>query len=90
MRVALLDTIVFDKFLIITEIIYTYNLLPYIVSRHQKSINYYTDEHNVDEDLGTITNYGGAWGYVTSAGVMYRELLHSSTDVFDIVASLKT
>jgi len=90
MRVAFLDTIVFDKFLIITKIIYTYNLLPYIVSRHQKLINYYTDEHNVDEDRVTITSQGGRWCELSTVGVSDRYIWNSPSSPSSNVASLKT
>ena len=35
---------------------------------------YYTDEHNVDEDMMTIIDQGGSWFYGIEAGVMERHL----------------
>ena len=48
---------------------------------------YYSDDHNVDEDLTTIANQGGAWGYVTLAGVMQRAINDSPSTTYELVAS---
>lgn len=41
--------------------------------RHLKMIKYYTDEHNVDEDLRTLASQGGFWGYYGSgSGITMR------------------
>ena len=41
--------------------------------RHPKLIEYYTDSHNVDEDLRTLASQGGMWGYYGSeAGITFR------------------
>lgn len=49
-------------------------------------IECYTDVHDVDEDLRTISNYGGLWHWERNAGVMSREVsfiesTHDKTDV---------
>jgi len=33
---------------------------------------YYTDPHDVDEDLTAIVNCGGAWAHATAAGITRR------------------
>lgn len=33
---------------------------------------YYTDEHNVNEDITTITSYGGLWDWASGAGIIMR------------------
>ena len=48
---------------------------------------YYTDEHNVDEDLRTISNYGDAWAMGNWAGVTRRTMNDSPTTTLDDVAS---
>ena len=48
---------------------------------------YYTDNHDVDEDLRTITNYGGQWDYETRVGVMCRDMWYSSVAIDNVVAS---
>ena len=48
---------------------------------------YYTDEHNVDEDIMSIGNCGGSWPYENLAGITERNLNDSPTSTFDDVAS---
>ena len=48
---------------------------------------YYTDWHNVDEDLTTIPYQGGQWNYGNSDGIVYRDLLDVPTNSGDDVAS---
>ena len=48
---------------------------------------YYTDQHNVDEDLRTISNYGDAWAMGNWAGVTRRTMNDSPTTTLDDVAS---
>ena len=50
---------------------------------------YYTDWHNVDEDLTTIPYQGGQWNYGNSGGIVYRDLLDVPTNSGDDVASLR-
>ena len=52
-------------------------------------IKYYTDEHNVDEDLVSIMLQGGWWGFGNMVGVVNRNMNDSPTVIFDVVASLK-
>ena len=101
MRVAFLDTIVFDKFLISPKLyifIFCCSTATYNTNdskcRHWKTIKYYTDEHNVDEDLRTISLHGGDWGLYwsgTISGVFLRIMgeYSSPTGGLENVASLK-
>jgi len=50
-------------------------------------LKYYTDSHNVDEDLTTITRLGGHWNHSGPAGIALRSLDNSPTVSFDTVAS---
>ena len=47
---------------------------------------FYTDQHNVDEDLTVIVNYGGGWAHTTYAGVTCRSM-DNPPDLLDLVAS---
>ena len=51
---------------------------------------YYTDIHDVDEDIRTISNYGGLWHYERNAGVMSREVsfIESTHDKTDVASRL--
>ena len=55
-------------------------------------IEYYTDDHDVDEDRATITSCGGYWYFPSRAGIALRHMNNSvpATDFYDRVASLKT
>ena len=59
------------------------------VRRHWKTIKYYTDQHNVDEDLAAISVLGGSRSAGILAGVTYRQMTDIPTSVSNIVASLK-
>ena len=48
---------------------------------------YYSDEHDVDEELMTILIHGGSWGYGSWAGIMYREMYSTLTTVHSSIAS---
>ena len=48
---------------------------------------FYTDLHNVDEDLTAIINYGGGWAHTTRAGVACRSM-DNPPDLLDLVASM--
>ena len=50
-------------------------------------LKYYTDRHDVDEDMRTIMYQGGRWLNNTSAGITYQDTDHTSTDSFDSIAS---
>ena len=67
------------------------SLLPYIREccfvGHLKSIIYYTDVHDVDENERTMASCSGHWNRVSSAGVMDRNLLDSlSRTVYDVAS----
>lgn len=49
-------------------------------------LKYYTDLHDVDEDLKTITSQGGRWGYEGMAGITRRTINDTPTSVSDVVA----
>ena len=48
---------------------------------------YYTDEHDVDEDLKTIMAQGGYWPDGSWAGIMLRDLSTHPTSSLNRVAS---
>ena len=50
-------------------------------------IIYYTDIHDVDEDMRTIVRLGGYWAHENWAGATYRHIVDDSTEVWDFVAS---
>ena len=59
----------------------------YTVDSHLK---YYTDYHAVDEDITTISAYGGNWGrgwQDTLSGVFIRATIDTPTNTSDDVAS---
>ena len=53
------------------------------------SKKYYTDWHDVDEDLTAIAIYGGTYDRGNTVGIMNRNLYDSSTNIFNSVASRK-
>ena len=100
MRVAFSDTIVFDKFLISPKLyilIFCCSTATYNTNaskcRHWKTIKYYTDQHDVDENRNTIPVYGGMWigDRATSDGNgIYRRDMYDPVDTASYtVASLK-
>ena len=52
-------------------------------------IIYYTDWHDVDEELRTFTRLGGHWNDASSAGIAYRFLYDAPTESGDGVASVQ-
>lgn len=50
-------------------------------------LKYYTDDHNVDEDMTTIVHVGGKWWDGIGAGIIHRDFFHSSSISLDSVAS---
>ena len=48
---------------------------------------YYTDLHDVDEDVAAIADYGGQWMNVTGAGIFNRGLDDNPSAIWDDVAS---
>ena len=53
------------------------------------SKKYYTDWHDVDEDLRTIAIQGGAWTDISYAGITHRDPWNSPSAISGDVASLK-
>ena len=51
------------------------------------SKKYYTDFHDVDEDMASILAYGGFWIAGNWPGIAYRDMCDSPTNTLDIVAS---
>ena len=51
-------------------------------------LKYYTDYHDVDEDLRTLVPQGGSWWEHVGIGVAFRRMIDtpSPTDVHDDVA----
>ena len=46
-----------------------------------KNSHSYTDNHDVDEDNVTISVYGGLWNIGNSAGVTYRYVFDSPSQI---------
>ena len=55
--------------------------------RHLKMFIYYTDEHDVDEDLRTILIQGGNWPGTAMEGVVFRDMQRENFYHADGVAS---
>jgi len=56
--------------------------------RHPKLIKYYTDMHDVDEDVRTGVRQGGSWGWENMAGITERSLNAPTFYVDTVVASM--
>ena len=54
-----------------------------------KLIIYYTDFHNVDEDVLTAYYLGGSWDLEDSVGISYRNTDSTPSNSLDSVASVK-
>ena len=69
------------------------SLLPYIREccfvGHLKSIIYYTDQHDVDEDLTAIAEQSGQWSDITQTGIALRNISSRPTAAGGSVASKK-
>ena len=52
-------------------------------------IKYYTDVHDVDENLRTIVNPGGDWILGGMVGIMFREMRYDFTAVHATAASVR-
>ena len=48
---------------------------------------YYTDNHDVDEDMPTIPYCGGRWTYESRDGVVCRAMDNNSSSAYPAVAS---
>ena len=59
------------------------------VCRHPKLIKYYTDWHDVDEDLRTMFLRGGYWEMIDKVGVTQQNMYDTPDRVYASVASLK-
>ena len=55
--------------------------------RHLKMFIYYTDGHDVDEDLTIICKCGGRWNDEPFVGIAFRDLLDTPSYTLDFVAS---
>jgi len=53
-------------------------------------IIYYTDVHEVDEDMVTISYTSGFWSYHDQVGMMHHGLFNSPNEDHDGVASSNT
>ena len=49
-------------------------------------IKYYTDFHDVDEDIRTICTYDGSWIYENNEGIMYRYMTDTPILASGVVA----
>ena len=58
-----------------------------LLRRTSKMFIYYTDMHNVDEDLRTFTRLGGHYREQSLVGITYRYMYNSSSYAADDVAS---
>ena len=58
-------------------------------SKTKKLIKYYTDYHDVDEELRTGVRQGGEWNNGNTDGIARRDMFVDPTATEDIVASLK-
>ena len=79
MRVAFLDTIVFDKFLISPKLYILIIHYPTSSVDISKLIIYYTDWNDVDEDLTAMSAHGGGWYEGDQAGAALRNLYNTPT-----------
>ena len=55
--------------------------------RHLKMFIYYTDYHDVDEELTIICKCGGRWNDGPFVGIAFRDLLDTPSYTLDFVAS---
>ena len=53
------------------------------------SEKYYTDAHDVDEDLRTVYHQGGDWTHIFKAGITERFISTDNSFVNEYVASKK-
>ena len=58
-----------------------------LLRRTSKMFIYYTDEHNVDEDMTAIFGQGGGWNWNENIGMMNRYVQDFPSGMFDVVAS---
>ena len=53
-----------------------------------ETIKYYTDWHNVDEDMTTVPVQGGMWDYESGVGITRQDTDRISSQLADFVASV--
>ena len=54
-----------------------------------KLIKYYTDEHNVNEDITAITSYGGLWDWASGAGIIMRFMTGTPSSASNVASRVK-
>ena len=64
-----------------------FTLGPAVASSDMKNSHSYTDYHNVDEDVLTVSEQGGFWTSETGAGIAYLYINFSPNTASDGVAS---
>jgi hypothetical protein len=62
--------------------------LLYFYMSTSEDIIYYTDWHDVDEDMRTIASYGGHYNAEGTVGIMDRNPSSNFTEVYEFVASI--
>jgi len=87
MRVTFSDTIVFDKFLISPKLYMFIIHYPTSSVDISKLIKYYTDNHDVDENVRSVTEQSGYWGYGTDVGIAFRYMCNDPLSADNTVAS---
>ena len=60
--------------------------MMYILNLVDLHLKYYTDYHDVNEDVRTITSYGGHYNAENTVGVMDRNPSSNPTEVHEFVA----
>ena len=63
------------------------SISEYVASSDMKNSHSYTDYHNVDEDVLTVSEQGGFWTSETGAGIAYLYINFSPNTASDGVAS---
>ena len=58
------------------------------MSTSQNNLNY-TDQHDVDEELRAIADFGEDWRHGTGSGIARRDVYFAPTATLTAVASLK-
>ena len=48
---------------------------------------YYTDAHDVDEDVRAMTRRGGRWTDGKSTGITHQDIVYSTTSIATTIAS---
>ena len=61
--------------------------MMYVRNLVDLQLKYYTDYHEVDEDIDTILKQSGRWNDGIWAGLMFRDQIDSPANTLDYVAS---